>query len=169
MVRRCRSVYMPPSAGSSLESPVTEEQFSRFFVDVEPRLRRALVARYGQERGREATAEALAWAWEHWSRVEPVTNQLGYLYRVGQSRTRLRRTRPVFDIPTESERFVEPGLASAVQRLPERQRVVTLLVHGAGWTHSEVAGLLGISTSTVNRHSERGLATLRRAISGREQ
>ena len=160
---------MPPSAGSTLESRNTEEQFKRFFVEVEPKLRRALVARYGQERGREATAEALGWAWEHWSRVEAVTNQVGYLYRVGQSRTRLRRFRPVFDIPTEPEFFVEPELASAVRRLPERQRVVTLLVHGAGWTHSEVAGLLGISTSTVNRHSERGLATLRRTIRGGDQ
>ncbi|MGO9343409.1 MAG: RNA polymerase sigma factor [Acidimicrobiales bacterium] len=157
---------MSPSAGSSLESRDTDEQFNRFFVEVEPRLRRALVARYGQERGREATAEALAWAWEHWSRVEAATNPLGYLYRVGQTRTRLRRVRPVFDIPAEPEPFVEPALASAVKRLPERQRVVTLLVHGAGWTHSEVAGLLGIATSTVNRHSERGLAALRRAISG---
>src|SRR5580704_4861427 len=144
MVRRCRSVYMPSPAGSSLETPVTEEQFSRFFVDVEPRLRRALVARYGQERGREATAEALAWAWEHWGRVEPVTNHLGYLYRVGQSRSRLRRRRPVFDIPMDDEPMVEPGLAAAVERLPERQRVVTLLIHGAGWTQSEVAELLGI-------------------------
>jgi DNA-directed RNA polymerase specialized sigma24 family protein len=145
-----------------------EDQFKRFFVEAEPKLRRALVARYGQERGREATAESLGWAWEHWDRVEPVANKVGYLYRVGQSRTRLRRHRPVFDIPIEDEHFVEPGLASAVQKLPERQRVVTLLIYGAGWTHSEVAEVLGISTSTVHRHSERGLAALRRAIRGVE-
>ncbi len=157
---------MPQSARSSLETRPTEEQFSRFFVEVEPRLRRALVARYGQERGREASAEALAWAWEHWGRVETLTNQLGYLYKVGQSRTRLRRRRPVFEVPVSEEPMVEPGLASAVRRLPERQRVVTLLVHGAGWTQSEVAELLGIGASTVNRHSERGLAALRRAIEG---
>jgi DNA-directed RNA polymerase specialized sigma24 family protein len=160
---------MPWSPEDVLESQHTEDQFKRFFVEAEPKLRRALVARYGRERGTEATAEALGWAWEHWTRLDRVTNKVGYLYRVGQGRTRLRRFRPVFDIPTEPESLVEPGLASAVQRLPERQRVVTLLVHGAGWTHSEVAELLGISTSTVNRHSERGLASLRRAISEGDQ
>jgi DNA-directed RNA polymerase specialized sigma24 family protein len=157
------------ATGSSLETRVTEERFSRFFAEVEPKLRRALVARYGPERGREAAAEALAWAWEHWDRVEPVANRVGYLYRVGQSRTRLRRWRPVFDIPAGDEFFVEPKLAGAVERLPERQRVVTLLIHGDGWTQSEVAELLGISTSTVNRHSERGLKALRKAISGVER
>ena len=65
--------------------------------------------------------------------------------------------------------MVEPRLANAVQRLPERQRVVTLLVHGSGWTHAEVAEVLGIGASTVRRHSERGLAALRRAIEGGER
>ena len=69
------------------------DEFERFFVEVEPRLRRALVARYGSDRGREATAEALAYAWEHWSRVQAMERPVGYLYRVGQSRTRRWRLR----------------------------------------------------------------------------
>jgi DNA-directed RNA polymerase specialized sigma24 family protein len=150
--------------GSTLDSRTTDEQFERFFAETEPKLRRALVARYGQERGREAAAEALAWAWENWSRLEGVKNRLAYLYRVGQSRTRPRKRRPVFDMPLREESAVEPRLAAAVQRLPERQRVVTLLVHGAGWTQTEVAELLGIGVSTVHRHSERGLAALRASI-----
>jgi hypothetical protein len=40
-------------------------EFEAFVHDVEPRLRRALVAAYGFERGREATADALSWSWEH--------------------------------------------------------------------------------------------------------
>ena len=47
----------------------TREVFTEFVRAVEPRLRIALMARYGPERGREATAEALAYAWEHWERV----------------------------------------------------------------------------------------------------
>ena len=43
--------------------------FDDFVADVEPRLRRALVAAYGPEAGREATADALAWAWQHWDRL----------------------------------------------------------------------------------------------------
>jgi DNA-directed RNA polymerase specialized sigma24 family protein len=138
-------------------------------VEAEPRLRRALVARYGQERGREATSEALSWAWEHWSQFAIVANKVGYLYKVGQSRTRSRKVRPVFEIPAQQDFFIEPGLAKAVERLPERQRVVTLLVHGSGWTHAEVAELLGIRASTARRHSERGLAVLRRTIVGDDQ
>jgi len=42
-------------------------EFELFALDVEPRLRRALVAAYGSDRGREAAAEALAYAWEHWT------------------------------------------------------------------------------------------------------
>jgi hypothetical protein len=70
--------------------------FEVFYDLAEPRLRRALVAAYGTERGREATCEALAWAWEHWNDVRGMANPVGYLYRVGQSRTRPRRHRPVF-------------------------------------------------------------------------
>ena len=36
-----------------------EDEFSRFVGEVEPGLRRALVATYGTERGRDAVAEAL--------------------------------------------------------------------------------------------------------------
>ena len=75
----------------------TVSDFSAFFALAEPRLRRAFVSAYGGERGREATAEALAWAWEHWSEVEAMDNPIGYLYRVGRSRTRGRRYRVLFD------------------------------------------------------------------------
>ena len=52
---------------------------------------------YGADMGREATAEAMAWAYEHWDRVGPMEHQVAYLFRVGQSRTRrLRRRRVVF-------------------------------------------------------------------------
>lgn len=43
-------------------SPETE--FVAFARTVEPRLRIALMARFGPDRGREAASEALAWAWE---------------------------------------------------------------------------------------------------------
>jgi hypothetical protein len=46
------------------------EEFSVFFREVEPRLRHALVASCGFEAGREAAADALAYAWEHWDRVQ---------------------------------------------------------------------------------------------------
>ena len=61
-----------------------EERFRAFVLRVQPRLHSGFIAACGHERGREATAEALAYAWEHWASVETMTNPTGYLYRVGQ-------------------------------------------------------------------------------------
>ena len=142
-----------------------EERFRAFVADVEPRLARALLAAYGQERGREAVAEALAYAWEHWERIEPMTNPAGYLYRVGQSRTR-SRLRPVVapDRVSREAPWVEPRLTRAMDDMTERQRVAVVLIHGFEWTFAEVASLLGISVSSVQRHLERGLAKLRAVL-----
>lgn len=144
--------------------PTTDREFDEFFEEAEPRLRRALVAAYGPERGREAASEALAYCWEHWSRVRRMPNPLGYLYRVGQSKTRPRLTRQLASRTETREPLVEPGLAPALALLTERQRVATVLVHGFGWTHAEVAELIGISATTVQNHVERGMAALRQAL-----
>jgi DNA-directed RNA polymerase specialized sigma24 family protein len=143
---------------------VDEAEFRAFFSVAEPRLRRALVAAYGPERGREAAAEGLAFAWEHWSELRTMNNPIGYLYRVGQSRTRPRKTRAVFGRPDAREPWVEPGLAAALARLSERQRVAVVLVHGFGWSLREVADLTGIAPTTIQNHVERGLARLRAAL-----
>jgi DNA-directed RNA polymerase specialized sigma24 family protein len=140
------------------------DEFAEFFASVEPGLRRALVARYGAERGREATAEALAYAWEHWPRVQAMDRPVGYLYRVGQSRTRrLRLSRRDAFAPADPVElpWVEPGLPSALNGLSERRRVAVVLVCGFGWQLREVADLLGVKTTTVQNHVERALAKLR--------
>ncbi|HEY6533574.1 MAG TPA: sigma-70 family RNA polymerase sigma factor [Acidimicrobiales bacterium] len=140
------------------------EAFPEFFGLAEPQLRRALVAAYGSERGREATAEALAWAWEHWPELCRMDNPIGYLYRVGQSRTRPRKRRVVFDAPAGTEVEFEPALPRALAELSERQRVAVVLVHGYGLTHREVAELTQTSASSVQSHLERGLRRLRRSL-----
>lgn len=140
------------------------DAFSDFFADAEPRLRRALVAAYGVERGREAAAEALAYGWEHWPRVRRMDNPLGYLYRVGQSRSRARKRRFLVGRAGVEDVWVEPGLPAALAHLTERQRVATILVHGFGWTLREVAELIGVSVTSVQNHLERGLAALRSAL-----
>ena len=58
----------------------TEGAVAAFVREVEPRLRQALVATYGPVDGREATVDALSWAWEHWDRLRDVRNPGGYLY-----------------------------------------------------------------------------------------
>ncbi len=157
-----------PRAGVKLIVEDREVMFRAFVGNLEPRLRRALIAAYGYERGREATAEALAYAWEHWDRVAGLINPACYLCRVGQSRTRTRRTRVVFELPVSDEPFIEPSLQSALASLSERQRVAVLLIYGADWTQGQVAELLGLAKSTVQKHAERGLSRLRRTMVSRE-
>ena len=101
-----------------------EQAFDRFIRDAEPRLRRALVAAYGPEAGREATVDALGWAWTHWDRVEEMTNPVGYLYRVGQTEARrgrrLHRSSIEVEPPSQSNLpWVEPALEPALAALTE--------------------------------------------------
>jgi DNA-directed RNA polymerase specialized sigma24 family protein len=142
-----------------------EEQFEEFVLRYEPRLHAAFLARYGHDKGREATAEALAYAWEHWGRIQPMENAVGYLFRVGQSRVRQTRAPAVYLPPSESYSVAEPKLLPALRALPERQRMAVVLVHVECWTLREVAELLHISISSVQKHANRGMAKLRHSLS----
>jgi RNA polymerase sigma-70 factor (ECF subfamily) len=137
--------------------------FIAFAREVEPRLSFAFSAAYGPELGRDATAESLAYAWEFWDRVRKMDNPAGYLYRVGQTRVKRYRRRAVVapTIPSEgSEVWVEPGLPAALAGLSEQQRTAVVLIHAFDWTQQEVAELLGIGRTTVQKHLERGLEKL---------
>ena len=143
------------------------QAFTDFVVSSESKLRQSLMAAFGGEVGRDAAAEALAYGWQHWSRVSAMENPVGYLYAVGRSRAlrELGRKRPTFDaVDVARLPEVEPKLPAALATLSERQRTVVLLVHGHGWTQIEVAEMLGLSRSSVRNHLERGMSALRGAI-----
>lgn len=150
-----------------LRTEIDIDAFRSFVTENEPRLRQALSATLGTQVGVDATADALGWAWENWDRVETMANPVGYLYTVGRDRGRksLMQRRPRFH-PVDSARlpWVEPSLPSALERLPDRQREVVVLLHCFQWTMSEVAQLLDVSKSTVQNHAERGMASLRDSI-----
>lgn len=139
-------------------------EFEGFVRDNEPKLRRALVAAYGFDDGRDATAEALAYAWEHWERVRTMPNAAGYLFRVAQSRRRRRRVPVLYDVSGWPDYLFEPGLPGALAALSRRQRLAVVLVHGFGYTLQEVAELTGLRRTTVQNHSDRGLARLRKKL-----
>lgn len=145
----------------------TADSFTEFVRDVEPRLKRALVAAFGVEVGVEATRDALAVGWERWDELRQKGNPAGYLYGIGRNkaRRRLRRRRVTFPVPSSGhEPWVEPALPGALGGLSERQRVAVLLLYGYDWTHIEVSELMGVSVSTVQQHATRGMAKLRRVI-----
>lgn len=139
----------------------SEELFCDFVRSTEPRLHRALVAQLGWDRGREATSEALAYAWERWDRISTMANPAGYLFRVGKSRVRRPKSRALFVREEHEAPWFEPALGRYLAELPERQRVAVVLVHGYGWSSREVAEVTGIKATTVQTHLERGLARLR--------
>ena len=140
--------------------------FERFAGEVEPRLRRALVAAFGAVVGREAAADALAWAWQNWDRVVGLASPVGYLYRVGRTLALRSEARdvpvaelaPAISAPEDS---FEPGLAPAIARLSEAQRCAVVLVVGFGYTLREAAEVLDVTASTVHRDCERALTRLR--------
>lgn len=140
-------------------------QLAQRLAQVEPQLRRALVAAYGPQDGREAAAEAIAWAWEHQGRLKVVDNLGGYLYRVGQTAARKARRRldPASwpHAAVRATTHVEPDLMEALAGLSERQRQVVLMVHGYDYTLTETAETLGCSVSSVRVHLTRALAALR--------
>lgn len=147
-----------------MNDDATAVEFERFVRTVEPRLRRALVGLRGVDAGRDAVAEALAYAWEHWDRVQAMENPAGYLFRVGQSRSRLRRPPRLPVVPTAHLPEVEPRLPDAVAALSPNQRGAVWLVHACGWSYREAAEALGISVTAVGTHVARGLESLRASL-----
>jgi len=143
-----------------------EQEFARFVENNEPRLMRALVGAFGSEVGREATRDALAYAWEHWGRVSSMENAVGYLFRVGQSRSRsYRRERVWFpEVPSGDLPDVDPRLPAALHQLSRMQRAAVVLLFVEELPEREVAGALGVSRATVRKHAERGLSKLRIAL-----
>ncbi len=141
----------------------SREEFLPF---AKPQLRIALVAAFGPQRGLEAATDALAYAWEHWDRVRAAANPAGYLYRVAERRAgRIRRDVPlVREVPVDDPPWIEPGLDGSLDHLSKMQRTAVVLIDGFDWTYQEVADLLGVRRSTVQKHRERGLVRLRRDL-----
>ena len=142
------------------------EVFTAFARGVEPTLRRALVAGCGPDRGLEATEESLVYAWEHWEKIANAENPAGLLYRIGMRKAfRMRKPLPLFrDPPAADPDPPEPGLAPALAHLSKQQRIAVVLIDGFGYTHQEVADLVGVGRSTVQKHHDRGLEKLRRDL-----
>jgi DNA-directed RNA polymerase specialized sigma24 family protein len=141
----------------------SEAAFTEFFEKHGGGLRHAFIARYGPEVGAEVMGDVAEYAWAHWGKVSRMQNPSGWLFRVGQSRSRRYLRRPVRlpAPPSASEPTVEPGLPGALMAVPHAQRVAVLLTCGFGYTVREAADIIGVSPSTVQQNADRGLAQIR--------
>lgn len=154
-----------------MDVDVVVDDAARMLASVEPRLRRAFVARYGWPDGLDVAADVMEWAWTHRARLADIDNPAGYLWRVGTSRSRrLRRWRREHaGLPTDvaaSERtgWFEPALPAALNRLEPDARVAIVLVHCFDWSYAEVAELLGVPLHTVRNRIHRATSALRREL-----
>jgi DNA-directed RNA polymerase specialized sigma24 family protein len=149
---------------------VARDAFETFVRTDIPRLRQALLARYGPDLGGDSLSAATAWAWENWTELSAMANRVGYLFRVAQSSQRPTwawRRRTLLAFPAEHgvpDRTSSVDLGMAISSLSERQRVCVLLVHAHSWTYAEVAGLLAISEEAVTNHVHRGKARMRKLL-----
>lgn len=147
-----------------MDVEMPRDAFETLVADARPRLWRAYVAVRGVDGADEAVSEALAWAWEHRDRLATMENPVGYLYRVGLTRT-TSRAEPLLPSPEEvGIPDIEPGLLPALMALPPSQRAAVWLVHACGWSYAEVAEALQIGRSTVGTHTSRAMKALRRTL-----
>lgn len=99
------------------------------------------MASFGSDRGREAAAEAMVYAWQNWEQV--------------------RRLSSEWPLHAVDDRPCDVDLLRALESLTPRQRQCVVLVVGCQWTYQDTAESLGLSRSSVQRHVERGTSRLR--------
>lgn len=138
--------------------------FDEILADAIATLPRAFVGVRGLDGSEDAVAEALAWAWEHQERLIEMGNPVGYLYRVGLTRTQPRKSPELPRPPTIGLPEIEPRLIPALLNLPSRQREAVWLTHACGWALTDIGQAMGISRSSVSTHVARALTSLRRTF-----
>lgn len=122
-----------------------------------------------RELARDAAAEGMARACQHWSKVRTYRNPSGWAYRVGlnwaTSRLRkFRRERPAESAAgsvAPAQTVPNPDLEAALASLPVEQRAVVVLRYFLDWSEAATAEALGIAPGTVKSHLSRALARLR--------
>lgn len=142
----------------------TQRTFEEFIVDARTQLRRAYAGHMPPDAVADAVAEAEAYAWEHRRHLARLANPIGYLYRVGQSRTRSRKQGFIRWEGDVGMPDIEPGLPDAMAKLPPKQAAAVWLVKACGWTNIQAAEALDVSPSTVATHVSRGMDRLRRQL-----
>lgn len=143
---------------AALMEPPLEE----FLRGARPRLMRAFLGSLGPSRADDALSAAFEWAVANWNRLSEMENPIGYLYRVGATRSMPPKAH--IELPPAAEVGLpdfEPRLVPAMLNLPVTQRTAVWLIHACGWNYNDAAQAMGVGESTVGTHASRGLAALR--------
>jgi RNA polymerase sigma factor (sigma-70 family) len=121
----------------------------------------------------EAVDEAMARAYQRWSRVQALDNPGGWVYRVGLnwSRSILRRAlRPapvwVTNTAIVAERGgLDPAIDRALAELSIEQRAVVVCRLLIGYSEAQTAAALGVRPGTVKSRLARATARLQSLLS----
>ena len=127
-----------------------------------------------QASAEDVAAEALARTYAHWAKVSTLSYRDAWVLRVTGNLAidtlRRRRAHPVATLANDFEdaAALRMALASALAKLPVRQREAVVLRYLAGYTELEVSAALGISANSVKTHVQRGLTALRGRLDDRD-
>ena len=119
----------------------------------------------------DAIQEAFVKIWRNANKFDPARGSaVGWVVIiVRRAAFDLRPREPVaepFEIPAEQPQteMLHPGLARALESLPEMHRKALLLTYVYGLTHSELSSALGAPLGTVKSWVRRGAAALKECL-----
>jgi len=128
-----------------------------------------------RELARDAAAEGMARACQHWAKVSRYRNPSGWAYRAGLNwaTSRLRKFRRERSADSAAEPAIrgddrsDPDLEAALAALPVDQRAVVVLRYLLDWSEAATAEALGIAPGTVKSRLNRAIAVLRSSMRDR--
>jgi RNA polymerase sigma-70 factor (ECF subfamily) len=118
----------------------------------------------------DIAAEAFSRLWAHWERIEDDDHAGGYVFKSAMRLCSRRRraspeqhgeATPVTRSDPADITIDREDIAAALRVLPLRQRQAVVLRDWAGFSTSDIAGLLSMRESTVRVHLARGRGRLR--------
>jgi RNA polymerase sigma factor (sigma-70 family) len=141
--------------------------FESFYRQARPQVGRALALALGDiDLAAEATDEALARAYERWSKVSALERPEGWVYRVGLNwatsvlRRRRNHQRLYVAMPVEAPVITDPAVHASIAALDIDHRAVVVCRHLLGWSVVETAAALEIREGTVKSRLHRATRIL---------
>lgn len=158
-----------------MDTEPTTDGFERAFGVLYPQARSVALRILGSlPAAEDAAAEALTRALVDWSRIGALPYRDAWVMRVTANvaidAARKRRPDPIEDGAAGVDAMVgdvavlRVTLVAALAALPRRQREAIVLRHLVGLPEADVAAAMQVSTNSVKKHLQRGLAKLRRLV-----
>jgi RNA polymerase sigma-70 factor (ECF subfamily) len=155
--------------GLPVDGQRDRDAFTTFWRAERDRLYRALSLTIGDaDLAADAVDEAMARAWQRWSRIGGYDRPEAWVFRVAYNSSvswRRKRARRVVRPVEELDQAVidgvgDPDLLAAVQELPPGLRATVVLRFLLDWLVDQAAEALGVAEGTVRSRTHRALEKL---------